>query len=1515
MQEVPAIAKHFLYLIILLMRKSLLLLFFFFAMVSLSYGQRLTQFSTDTTKFTNDLTQFFMEFSANKDQAADYMKKFERLWKENKISGYYKELTMNTCNIMLTRRMKPYPFFVGYLNTIINTLENTRSGEAFDNWHECLLKMLAGKSNRGVQEFYAMSENIFTNNTFYKTPSYTYKTMEDNFKFIYDSIPMVIFENVTVVGLNPRGDSIAIEETSCVFYPTSGRLVGKNGRVSWARCGLDNEVFATIKRYNIDCKIGSYTSDSAVFTGKQFFDKPQLGKLTDRIITENNNITFPRFDSYSKRLLVKDIYPGVDYDGGFGMRGPTFVGSGNPARIIINKDDQKFMEISARAFGMSKDKIAANPGVLKLFLEKDTIYHPGISFTYQMDKKLVTIIRGDDGLQKTPFQNTFHKYDMYFEQILWNTEEPTMTFNFLPNNNQGEAYFESTDFFTREKAEAVRMGENINPIFKMIEYYNANNKPSNFSVVDFAKYLKYMAVDLRPIIFKMAIFGLVYFNPETDMISVRQRLFDYAENIKHKHDYDIITLHSVLPNRDNASMNLMNYDITLRGVKMVLLSDTQKVFMFPKDGEILLKKNRKMNFNGTVASGKFEFCGKDFMFDYDNFKINMNTIDSIRIFVESFEPDVNGNIPFRKVQTLIENVSGELRIDGPKNKSGWLKAPTFPSFRSFKESYAFYDKRKIYKGVYDRDKFYFKLDPFNIDSLDNFRNEALRFDGTFSSADIFPSFRETLTLQSDYSLGFIRQTPTGGFPIYGGKGNFDKTISLSNRGLRGAGDLNFSSSASKVGDLILFPDSANGIASTFDIKEGTDPEFPNVHGDSVRLHFMPYDEMLQAFDQRTQFVSYKEKVNFHGRYDLSYRELIGDGKVEFDKAFMISRNIKFERRKFNSDTANFKLKAFNEEGFTFSTVNVNAKIDFDKRIGEFITNGEGSFVKFDKCQYIAYMDRFKWYMDAEDIELGDTQKKMNTDANEVGLDLEGPEFISVHPKQDSLRFFAPGAKYNLRKYIISCKNVPYINVADARVTPNNGDVTIFKNAVMDTLKASKILANTTTQYHTIRNTTVNIFGRFDYLASGEYQYIDENDKPYLIRFQTIKPDTAGQTVSDGDIPEKDNFKFNDYFSFAGKVRLFAAQQFLTFDGGTKIVHNCPTIGKSYLRFTGEINPRDIQIPIPKKAIDMKGAAVGTGLFFALDSNMVYPAFISLQGGRSAKDLIEADGLLTYDKENKQYEISNKEKLEEMSLPGNYVSLSTETCGIYAEGAFNMSTDLGQVKLKTAGNAQYVPERDSAMFNLMMVCDFFFDNGLLKKMAKDFEIYLSSLNPTPFEGDLFNHGMIELLGKERGDRAISELNLYGNYKRFPDEFEKSLVFNEIHMVYNKRLKGYVSVGPVGLANIYKNEIFRYIPNAIIVIKKVKGNDQIDIYLEVDANTWYYFTYYRGVMLVASSNDEFNKSLNEMKAKNKKLNVEKGPAYRFDQTSKKKKEQFIDKLTQLGVIGNNEGSGDGDEPKEE
>lgn len=1466
-------------------------------------AQKTIEFSNDTVKFPKELSDYFIDNSANKETAKDYIRVFEKLWKDNVITGYYKHTAINTANEMLKKRFKPYPYFYGYINTLINSIQSNHSNEIFKDWQTCLDKIINGKSLRGIQSFLDMSENIFKKNEFYKTPSYSFYSLETNFKFEFDTIARLVFNSITLVGANPNGDSLAIEKTSGIFYPNSGKFIGKAGKVSWEKSGLEIDVFALIKNYTIDCKTGGYFADSVLFTGKQFFDKPQLGRINDKIITENGEKTYPRFDSYSRRLLVKNIYPNVDYDGGFSMRGSKFVGSGsssNPARIIFSREGKKFLEVSARAFGMNNEKIVANPGIIKFFLDKDTIFHPGLSFNYQIDKRVVTIVRGEDGLQKTPFSNSFHKYDMYFEQIIWPIDDSVMMFNFLPNNFQGEAYFESSDFYNAQKAELIKLGEQISPITRMIDFYNANNKSPSFSVVDFAKHIKYLAVDLRPIIFKMAVFGLIYYNPETDIVTVRQRLFNFALNAKHKNDYDIITLHSVNSGKDNAVMNLLNYDIKVYGIKSVLLSDTQKVFMFPKYREVIMKKNRQLLFSGTLASGKFEFVGKDFVFDYEQFKVKMKTIDSLKIYVEALQADVNGNIPFKKVQTLIENLDGELRIDAPKNKSGYGQAPTFPSFNCFKESYAYYDKRLVYKGVYKRDKFYFKLDPFSIDSLDNFKNEALRFEGNFYSAGIFPNFKEVLCLQKDYSFGFIHQIPFGGFPIYGGKANFDKEIRLSNKGLRGGGDLNFSSSASKVHDLVLFPDSANGNANVFDVKEGDKPEFPSAHGDTVRIHFLPYQDLLQAYNIKTPFKVYKENFLFKGRLDLSFKELAGNGKFEFEKADLFSQKIIFAKRNFFSDTADFKLKAFEGEGFSFSTDNVSAKIDFDKREGVFKTNGEGSYVKFLKNQYIAYMEQFKWFMDAEEIELGDTQKKMDAEAAENGLDLEGPQFISIHPKQDSLRFFAPGASYNLHKYIIKCKNAPYIDVADARIFPFNGDVTIFKNAVLDTLRKSWILANTVTKYHRINNTTTTIFGRRNYLASGEYEYKDENDKSFLINFKIIKPDTSGQTISEGDIPEKDNFRFNDYFSFAGKVFLKAADEFLTFDGGTKIVHNCNKIGKSYLKFTGEINPKEIFIPIPKKALDMKGLDVGTGLFFNSDSNSVYPAFLSLQGARSSKNVIEADGLLTFDRETEEYEISNKEKLNEKSLPGNYMSLDTKNCMINSEGSYNLINDLGQVKLTSIGSANYNSINDSVNFNLMLVVDFFFESSLIKKMAKDLELYLGALTPVPLEGNLFTHGIIELLGKERGDKAISDLNLYGNYKKFPDELEKPLVFNNVKMIYNKNTKSYLSEGMLGLGNILKTEIFRYM-NGVIQIKKLRGGDALDIYIEPDANTWYYFNYYKGTMLAFSNNIEFNKGIEGVKSKNKKMNVEKGPSYKFDLGNKRKKDLFLEKLKQFGAYG--------------
>ncbi|MFI5141588.1 MAG: hypothetical protein ACHQII_04450, partial [Bacteroidia bacterium] len=1040
--------------------------------------------------------------------------------------------------------------------------------------------------------------------------------------------------------------------------------------------------------------------------------------------------------------------------------------------------------------------------------------------------------------------------DMYFEELVWKIDSPKIDLGFLAANLQGQAYFESQNFFTAERFDALK-GEvsDVNPVVKINQYYEQNGKQNTFTAVDLAKYMKWLAVDLRPVLIKIASFGLIDYNPQTDEILLKEKLFNYIKAKKKLVDYDVLTFHSVMPGQTNASINLLNnnFDMRMHGVKQILLSDTQKVFVFPKGGEIIVKKGRSFTFSGIVASGKFEFHGKEFSYDYDLNKVNLKQVDSLQIYVTALEPEPDGSIPFKRVQTVVENMSGELDVDNPKNHAGRISTPQYPIFKSFKDSYAFYAKRSIQRGVYDKDKFFFKLDPFTIDSLDNFNNASLKFQGEFTSSGIFPMFRDTLSLQKDYSLGFIRKTPPGGYQVYGGKGKFENEIRLSNKGLRGGGDITFSASLSKGSDFIFFPDSLNGIAQTFDIKEQGNPdEFPQSHGDKIYIHWLPYKDLMNAFDTETPFSTYNKQAEFRGRYDLSPKELYGRGKVDFQRADLISQKILFKEKKFFSDTADFHLKAFDEEGFTFTTDNVNATIDFEKRTGLFVTNGKGSIVRFPKNNYISYMDRFKWFMDSETIQLGDDQKKIDSNQN-TDLQLDAPEFISVHPQQDSLRFYAPAAKYNLRKYIINCINVPFINVADMSIYPDSGKVIIRKNAVIDTLKNAIIIANSVTKYHTIRNVTAFISGRKHYTAQGDYTYLDENEKKYNIHFAKIQPDTSGQTISEGEIPEKDNFKFNDYFSYAGKVYLKATNQFLYYDGGTRILHTC-RLGKSYLKFEGEIDPKDILIPIPKDPKDVNGVSVACGIIYSPDTNMVYSAFLSPRGvNKNDRDVLVADGFLGYDKETKEYQISSKEKLVENSLPGNYLSLGTTNCLIYGEGKFDIGADFGQVKVTAAGNGTHNTINDSAQFDLLMNVEFFFDKSAMKKMAADFETYSTMLTPVDFGRKTFEKGIVEILGKERGDKALSELNLYGNYKKYPDEFEKSIFLGNVQMTYNKKTKSFISNGTIGVANLYKNEIYRQVPG-IIQIKKQKAGDMLDMYFELDQSNWYYFNYFKGVMSV-------------------------------------------------------------------
>ena len=104
-------------------------------------------------------------------------------------------------------------------------------------------------------------------------------------------------------------------------------------------------------------------------------------------------VKYPSFESYDKRLLIKDVFPNVDYDGGFTIRGRNLIGAGsidNLARVIFNYQNKSFLFAEAINFIINDEEISSDRAKVKFFIEQDSIMHPAVTFKYAKAIKTLT---------------------------------------------------------------------------------------------------------------------------------------------------------------------------------------------------------------------------------------------------------------------------------------------------------------------------------------------------------------------------------------------------------------------------------------------------------------------------------------------------------------------------------------------------------------------------------------------------------------------------------------------------------------------------------------------------------------------------------------------------------------------------------------------------------------------------------------------------------------------------------------------------------------------------------------------------------------------------------------------------------------------------------------------------------------------------------------------------------------------------------------------------------------------
>lgn len=1477
-----------------------LLSFLFIIPMHLS-AQVVSEFPSDSTEFIETFHEY-IENKISKDNEATF-EDFITSWESGELNEKTRDSIHFIANKLLDINGKREPHFIKMMEVFLKMENTTFYNKYFDEWMHAFRYAASQpkKELSTVMRLFDFTLNFHHNNCLYESSTRNWYALSNDYKIEFDTTLKIKYRN-TDIKCKFRNDSIQIFNTSGIFYPYTNQWEGRKGIVTWERAGYSrNDIYAQLSEYNINMTKTEYEADSVEFINKLYFNEPVLGKLKDKlahIITKGKAI-YPVFQSYKKLFEIRDIYQNMDFTGGFTMNGAQFIGSGGQnqnARLRVYNEDTLFMTIESDVFILEKEKAISKRASVIVHLNQDSIYHSGLQFNYNVNSQEIELTANENITSKSPYYNTYHNIFMKFDRLLWNVNDKKIYFTHGKNSTIGNAEFASNNYFTLNKWRQLEMRDERHPLIAIRNYCDKINS-RKFDIKEFAKYQRKSTYQVKHRLFGLAQDGFIFYDTSTDTITVNERLYNFINSRIEKIDYDVMQIESNIerPNH-NGVLDLSTMELTINGVPSIELSDSQDVTIYPDESRIIMKENRSFDFGGEVEAGLFNFYGESFYFNYDDFKITLNTIDSLKMKFQTEEMNDYGQAVLAQVENTINSLSGDIYIDKPDNKSGKVLTPRYPMFESKQKSYVYYDD--LFDGPYKKEDFYFELFPFQMDSLDNFNPENLKFDGNFYSSGIFPPFEETLKLREDNSLGLIKETPEEGFPLYEGKGKYYDTIDMSNQGLKGEGKLSYLTTKMETDDILFFPDSTSINAYRFTMDEKTTGiEYPEVASQNVNVKWYPHEDVMYIEQTDTAFTMYNEQNKFNGDLTLKPTGLSGKGRLDMSKGVLKSNYFSYEANSFTADSSDFLLRTLDQEDKAFTANAVDARIDYNYQRGRFQTNNNYTKSKFHQNLYESYLDKFTWKIDENALEIKSFPQPETTYGEKDELeqlkdfDGTGALFLSNHKGQDSLRFISSEAEYLLENNTIKANQVDSIYVADASIVPDNKEINIREKADMDTLNMAEIFANRTQRFHKFFDAKIKIKGRNEYSGKGNYDYIDKNKEKQTIHFDDIKANKQATTVAEGEIAHVDSFNLSPHFRYRGKTLLKAEREHLEFKGGTRMYHNCPMIKPRYIYFEEILNPDDIYIPIGEKLNDLSGNKVFVGSYITRDSSHIYSTFLTPRKDPSHIPLISSKGYLKADEKTNQYIIAEKAKIENPEdSTGTIIRLNKNTCMYNAQGRINLGVDLGEIGINPAGNFDHDLKENHVKLDLTIPLNFMFSEEALDTMRNEIN-EMNNLNVINLKSKRTRINLNEIYGLKTTEDFFKQLDKEDNKGKIPDEISSTLLLSNIKLNWNTETESYLSEGKIGVSLVNGKPVNKYMDGYVEFVKRRSG-DRMYIYLQPDDDTFYFFYYFRGMLRVYSSNKHFINSIQDIPERKRTIrdNIFSPVQYRYILTPESRLNQF-------------------------
>lgn len=1295
------------------------------------------------------------------------------------------------------------------------------------------------------------------------------------------------FADADLVCATPK-DTVIIRGTNVGWEMNADKARGKGGVVNWKN--TQEGLKADISSYTVDMKISEYTADSVLFRYESKYGRPILGRLKDNAskFDRGKNRPYPEFTSYAMDIKLDSLFPDLSYQGGITYAGVKLSGFGSeekPACLHVSPNDTINMYLYSTQFLIDSMRVVSGNAALNIDMKSGKIVHPGLNFAYTAPNHTVMLKRISDQSLHQPFKDSYHKILFDMEQVEWPLDSNHMKFSMSSRSGLIKAVIESENFFSDDVYDDIQGMDEVNPLNGLLRCA-AELKSDVFTVADYASFIKKPADQLRKQVLLLSYKDFLTYDETKDQIALRQRLFDYTKARVGKQDYDNIRFVShpkTKENRVNALLDVRNFSFRIFGVEKFTISEAKDVYVEPSDKSVMMYRNRDMAFNGKLKAGMFDMYGNNLFFSYDNYTINLAKVDSTGMYLENQVTHKRGE----RVNSLIRDISGNIVIDKPDNKSGKKENENFPVLNSTKESYVYFDAPDIQNGNYKRDSFYYVIKPYAIRGINNGANFRYAFNGTLVS-NILPPIADTLRLMKDKTLGMNYNTPAAGLKLYG-EGNLKGSVVLNHKGFTAKADVDLNQSAFRSDTILMLPKQMRANTDMLVVR-AVSMQRPEAKGERVRLKYLSDSGNLQATSTVKPFDAYKNRVKHSGTLFVYKNLLDADGQLTIGDAAMQSKLFNLQADNILSAHAGLTLSSVTNSDIQLNTPDVQANVDLAADKGKFVNNTETNKAQFSSNRYACSFKSFTWYMKEAYLNIGieDTNelnriwKIENTDdIPEQGRNI----FVSTDRRTDSLSFIAPLAKYNLKTGLIDCHWINHLDVANGRFYPDKGDVFVSDSGNIREFTGGRLLCERSGAGKLLTDVTFKLKGRYQFSGSGNYDYVSEEKKTSVIRFSELGTDTARLIYAKATITPEKPLLLNDGLSYKGTITLYSQKTDFFYKGFVGLTADDTYLKHNWFAVDTYFQFGRVRVPVQIENRDDKNQRIFNGIFLNVDKTIrPYAAFQSNRAFYNDDLLIGGKGELAWLGKEKRYVICDTA----VDKYYNYC-YHPETSTVSAFGQLGVAITAPGVYQNATGDISYdLKEEKLGILNMLYLVDFSLLSKMESALLKDFTD--KKVKTIGHNSSLFAK-LYSIYGKAAMPEVSKQLARSSN--NLPDSLDRLFVFDSLDFQWDEKNRSYVSDGKAKLLAIRHKPVDREMDMAMEIVRR-KGRDELFIYIYSD-KIWYYFEYSGGVLYTLSSNAEYNTILQNEKADKKIVQTkEKATLYTITLCPDSKRQRFLKRM---------------------